>query len=187
MAAILVVEDRPINRRFVATLLRDRGYRLLEASDGDEAFGIIWSEKPDLVLVDILAPGTDGSQFVSELRADPRSRRLPVVFRAPSYLEPEASDLARALGVPCIEKPCSPEVLVAAVGAALSGPPGEINPDQGSIDRILRQIARKVQAQLADLERLNAHLDSGIAQRNARLEIVRSALDQEIRKRLWAE
>lgn len=187
MAAILVVEDRPINRRFVATLLRDQGHRVLEASDGDEAFELIRAESPDLILIDVLTPGTDGCQFVSNWLADPCLRQLRVVFRASFFLETEARELAGAFGAAFVEKPCSPEALCEGVSAALSAPPARPEPAQGSADRLLRQIARKVQGQLADLESLNAHLASGISQRNARLEVARSALDQEIKKRLWAE
>lgn len=49
MATILVVEERPVNRRFVVTLLQDRGHRLLEAADSEGALRIVRTEKPDLV------------------------------------------------------------------------------------------------------------------------------------------
>jgi len=46
VATILVVEDRPVNLRFVATLLRDRGHRLLEARSGEEALRVVSAESP---------------------------------------------------------------------------------------------------------------------------------------------
>src|SRR2546429_197062 len=60
MATILVVEERPVNRRFVVTLLQDRGHRLLEAADSEGALRVVRAEKPDLVLVDVLAPRAAG-------------------------------------------------------------------------------------------------------------------------------
>jgi len=73
VATILIVEDRPVNLRFVATLLRDRGHRLLEARSGVEALQIVRTERPDVVIIDILTSGMDGCQFVLNLRSEPNS------------------------------------------------------------------------------------------------------------------
>ncbi len=190
MATILTIEDRPVNLRFVATLLRDRGHRLLEACDGEEALRIARAEKPDLVIIDVLTSGMDGCQFVLNLRQEPDSVQPRVVFRAAAYIAAEAEALASSFGAFFVAKPVNPENLLAVVDAALSAPsspPVEPHSEHQSIDSFLRPIARKLHRHTANLERLNAQLDRGVAERDAQLEVVRAALDQEIKKRLWAE
>lgn len=190
MATILIVEERPVNRRFVVTLLQDHGHRVLEATDSEGALRIVRAEKPDLVLIDVLAPSMDGCQFVLNLRSEPGLVQPRVVFRAAAYVEAEARALASAFGASFAAKPADPEKLLAVVDAALAGPPpppGEPHPKPLSIDNLLRPIARKIHRHTAILERQNAELDRGITDRDAQLEVARTALDQEIRKRLWAE
>jgi len=63
----------------------------------------------------------------------------------------------------------------------------EPHSERKSIDSFLRPIARKLHRHTANLERMNAQLDRGVAERDAQLEVVRAALNQEIKKRLWAE
>src|SRR5712691_10312556 len=171
MATILVVEERPVNRRFVVTLLQDRGHRLLEAADSEGALRIVRTEKPDLVLVDVLAPSMDGCQFVLDLRSGPDLVQPRAVFRAAAYIEAEARARPSAFGA-----------LFAATPAD-----SEPHPERRSIDSLLRPIARKVHQHAAILEKQNAEMDHGITERDAQLEVARAALDQEIRKRLLAE
>ena len=190
MATILIVEDRPINRRFVASFLEARGHRVLGASDGEAALRIVRAERPDLVIIDILTSVMDGCQFVVTLRSDPELVQPRVVFRSAGYIEVEAEALANAFGASFVAKPAGPQELLAVVDAALSGPhppPGEPRPEYRSIDTFLRPMARKLHRYIAKLERLNADQDRGIAERDAQLEVTRAALDREIEKRLLAE
>lgn len=190
MADILIIEDSPINRSFLRTLLQGHGHRVWDSSDDEEALGIIRAGKPDVVFIDVLAPGFDGCEFVTKMRADPGPVPPRVVFRAAACIETEARTLANAFGAFFVAKPVNPEALLAVVNAAISGrPPAQADRglEPGCSDALLRLIARKLQGYAADLERLNAHLDRGIVERNERLEMARSALDHEIRKRLWAE
>ena len=188
MTTILVVEGRPINRRFLVTLLQERGHRLLQAADGQAALAIVRAENPDLVIIELLSPDMDACQFVTKLAAEPLSVLPRFVFRAAAYVEAEARAMARACGASFLVRPASPEALLAAVSEALGTPRPE-NPrcEPGFIEDHLRLIAGKLQSHAEDLERLNAQLDRRVTERDARLEIVRSALDQEIKKRLWAE
>src|SRR5437660_12844534 len=95
-----------------------------------------------------------------------------------------------SLVTPINSKLVAPETLLSVIDAALSGPsalPMEAHSQDKSIDSFLRPIARKLHRHTVNLERLNAQLGRGIAQRDAHLEVARAALDQEIKKRLWAE
>jgi diguanylate cyclase (GGDEF)-like protein len=188
MASILVVEDRPINRRFLATLLEERGHRVFQASDGEEALKVVRAENPDVVIIELLTPSTDACRFAATLEADPVMIQPRLVFRAPVYLDAEARSVAEAFGASFLVRPANPEALLEVVSAALAAPRSErAHADPELVEECLRRIAGKLQNHAENLDRLNAQLDRRIGERDARLEIVRAALDQEIKKRLWAE
>ena len=60
MARILIVEDGPIDRKFLATLLRSEGYDVVETSNGEEALRLLIQTRADLVISDIVMPTVDG-------------------------------------------------------------------------------------------------------------------------------
>ncbi len=78
-ARILIVDDNEINRRILAGMLRKERYTLLSAADGEQALAMACGERPDLILLDIMMPGKDGYQVCGELKADPRTERVPVI------------------------------------------------------------------------------------------------------------
>jgi two-component system KDP operon response regulator KdpE len=65
---ILVVDDEPAQLRLVNQVLSNNGYKVLQASNGQESLRIVFEEKPDLVLLDVMMPGIDGWQTCSCLR-----------------------------------------------------------------------------------------------------------------------
>ncbi len=77
MATILIVDDLSTNRKFLVTLLRHHGHRLLEAADGREALAAVQAERPDLVITDVLMPVMDGYEFVRQLRLNPAPAGFP--------------------------------------------------------------------------------------------------------------
>ena len=77
MANILIAEDRPVDRLFLATLLRYQGHGILEASDGAEALALVQSNRPHLVISDVLMPTME----VSIVRQMPSAvAATPVIF-----------------------------------------------------------------------------------------------------------
>ncbi|HYE37852.1 EAL domain-containing protein [Methylocaldum sp.] len=123
MAKILIVDDRPLNREFLVTLLGYGDHRLLEASDGAEALEIIRAEHPDLVITDILMPAIDGYELVNQLRADPALAKTRVIFYTATYRAPEARALAESCGVSAVlAKPSSPEEILGVVQGVLGLP-----------------------------------------------------------------
>jgi DNA-binding response OmpR family regulator len=77
VTTVLVVDDEPIVREVVVRYLRSEGYRTLEAADGDVACELVERERPDLVVLDLMLPGTDGLAVCRWIRA--RSE-LPVIM-----------------------------------------------------------------------------------------------------------
>lgn len=120
MATILVVDDRPINRQFLVTLLGYAGHRLLEAADGTQALDIARNERPDLVITDILMPRMDGYDLAQHLQADPALASTPLIFYTATYRLNEAHTLARLAGVTqVLSKPSKPGVILDTVAAVL--------------------------------------------------------------------
>ncbi|MEJ6023129.1 response regulator [Ramlibacter sp. PS4R-6] len=76
---ILVVEDTPANMKFVTMLLRSAGHQVLQARTGEEGIALAREHGPQLVLMDMNLPGMDGLQATRILKADVRTRGIPVV------------------------------------------------------------------------------------------------------------
>lgn len=121
MATILVVDDRPVNRELLVTLLGYSGHRLLEAADGIAALALARAERPDLIIADIVMPTMDGYELARQVRADPFITATQIVFYTSSYVVAETRQLAEACGVSyIITKPAEPEIILEIVNAALN-------------------------------------------------------------------
>ena len=156
MSTILIVDDQPVNRQMLSTLLGYHGHRIVEAADGAEALGVARREHPALVISDIVMPTMDGYEFVRQLRRDGRFTRLPVVFYTANYFEREARGLAAACGVRhVLTKPAEPEVILQTVRDALAmGPPTVSAPpvDAGFDREHVRLMTDKLSAKVDELE-----------------------------------
>ena len=162
MATILIVDDRPVNRDYLVTLLGYGPHRLLQAADGAEALAVARAERPDLVIADILMPTMDGYEFVRQLRTDPLGARVPVIFYTAHYHEREARNLARACGVTdVLIKPSEPDVILATVNAALgvARQPAPAPPVNEFDREHLRVLTDKLSQKVDELRRTNARLN----------------------------
>ena len=77
---ILVVDDSPTERFFLADLLAKRGYTVITAENGDEAYAKTKAEPPNLVIMDVAMPGQSGYQVTRALARDPDTQAIPVVI-----------------------------------------------------------------------------------------------------------
>ncbi len=116
VTTVLVVDDEPIVREVVVRYLRREGYRTLEAGDGDAAKLLVDSERPDLVVLDLMLPGTDGLAVCRWIRS--RSD-LPVIM-----LTARGEEADRIVGLELgaddyVTKPFSPRELAARVRTVL--------------------------------------------------------------------
>ena len=126
MPTVLVVDDRVVNREFLATLLGYAGFEVATAADGAEALEVVRARRPALVITDVLMPTMDGFEFVTRLHADPDPgiSGVPIIFYTATYRLTEARELARACGVArVISKPSEPEEILAAVAEVLGTQP----------------------------------------------------------------
>jgi len=168
MATILVVDDTAGNRDVLTCLLKHRGHRMLEASDGVDALITARAERPDLVIADILMPTMDGFELVRRLRLEPEIAATPVVFYTANYHRDEARALAESCGVRhLLTKPEQPEVILDTVARALRGdtaapPPLEEEAFEREHLRLLTdQLARKAGELESANEKLQALVDLG--------------------------
>ena len=76
---ILVVDDSVLNLEFVEEALQAHGYEVLRAPDGLAALDAVRRHRPDLILLDIRMPEMDGQELARRLKADPATRRIPLV------------------------------------------------------------------------------------------------------------
>jgi adenylate cyclase len=79
-AKILVVDDVAMNVKLLADLLTVKGYATVTAASGAEALAKLASERPDMVLLDVMMPGMSGYEVCQAIRADPAHAMLPVVL-----------------------------------------------------------------------------------------------------------
>lgn len=115
MAAVLVVEDHPINMKLATDLLTFNGFQVLQARDGETALQLLATQIPSLVLLDIGLPGLDGLEVFRRIKADPRLAGVPVVALTASAMKEEEQRI-RALGVTdYLAKPFDVRVFVALV------------------------------------------------------------------------
>jgi len=116
VATVLVVDDEPIVREVVVRYLEREGYATLEADDGEDARSLVERESPDLVVLDVMLPGTDGLELCRWIRA--RSE-LPVIM-----LTARGEEADRIVGLELgaddyVTKPFSPRELAARVRTVL--------------------------------------------------------------------
>jgi CheY-like chemotaxis protein len=96
--AVLVIDDHPVAREPLATLLRYEGYDAICAGNGVEALESMKLSRPDLILLDVLMPKMNGLDFLEHVRADERVRDIPVIALTGS-MDPKQIDRLHALGV----------------------------------------------------------------------------------------
>ena len=116
---ILVVEDEPAILELLRINLADAGYDVRGAGDAETAHALLKDALPDLVLLDWMLPGQSGLAFAKELRADPRTKDLPVIM-----LTARTDEADRVAGLEAwvddyVTKPFSPRELKARIKAVL--------------------------------------------------------------------
>lgn len=116
---ILVVDDEAANLQVLKQILQE-DYRLFFAKDGIKAFELAISEKPNLILLDVMMPGMTGHETCRKLRIEPSTSRIPVIFVTAMAEEEDEADGFEAGAVDYITKPVSPAIVKARVKTHLS-------------------------------------------------------------------
>jgi len=116
---VLVADDNGVVRDLIAFRLERSGYRVVAASDGEEALRIAREEVPDLAILDVMMPNLTGVEVTERLRADDATSQIPVILLTARVQE---VDIARGFDAGAddyIRKPFNPQELRARVQAIL--------------------------------------------------------------------
>ncbi|MCK5317267.1 MAG: response regulator [Anaerolineales bacterium] len=148
---ILIVEDIPHILELLEVTLKFKGYEVITARNGDEALNTLLSEKPALILTDILMPKLDGYALAQEVRSNPETSDIPIIFVSATFITPEDKEFAMSLGaVRFLEKPIEASELLLTVAEVLTGEkPAQPKPlpDQafkkGYSDRLKEKLLQK--------------------------------------------
>jgi len=121
---ILIVEDIPYLLELLQVTLKYKGYTVITARDGDEALSIMETDRPALILTDVLMPKLDGFAFAQRVRSNPKTQDIPIIFVSATYISPEDKEFALSLGaVRFLEKPVEAEELLLTVAEVLNREP----------------------------------------------------------------
>ena len=109
---ILICDDEPSLRELMRLSLETgAGYSFVEAGDGSEAIETLESARPDLILLDVMMPGTNGIAVLEHLRADPELSDIPVIVVS-AFASPVDRQRAFEAGATrFVKKPFDPEAL----------------------------------------------------------------------------
>ena len=153
-ARILAVDDQPHNLRLLVDLLNARGYEVVTAASGAEALEKIGSERPDLVLLDVIMPNMSGYEVCKKIRENPATGVLPVVMI--TALDP-AEERVKGLEAGAddfLSKPINQPELLARVRSLLR----------------IKQLYDTVQEQKAQLGELNRTLEQRVLEQVGQLD-----------------
>ena len=119
MQTILVADDDPDIQALVVLRLERSGYRVLRASDGQEALELALRERPDLAVLDITMPKLDGREVTRSLRANAETAELPVILLTARVQEGDVTVGLDSGATDYVKKPFSPQELDARVSSLL--------------------------------------------------------------------
>ncbi|TVP59989.1 MAG: phosphate regulon transcriptional regulatory protein PhoB [Halomonadaceae bacterium] len=127
---ILIVDDEPAIREMIAVALEMAGYRYLEAEDALQAHALIVDERPDLILLDWMLPGTSGIELARRLKREESTAEIPIIMLTAKVEEDNRIQGLETGADDYITKPFSPRELVARLKAVLrrASPPGLESP-----------------------------------------------------------
>ena len=116
---LLIVEDEADIRELISFNLEMSGYEVIKAADGEEGMTLARRQQPDLIVLDIMLPGTDGLKVCRQLRSEAATRKTPIMMLTARGEEDDQITGFEAGADDYITKPFSPRVLVARVKALL--------------------------------------------------------------------
>lgn len=120
---VLIVDDFADNREMYSQFLEFSGFCVAEAQNGHEALEKAFELTPDLIVMDLSLPGLDGWEATRRLKADERTRTIPVIALTGHALAGHSKGAIDAGCDAFITKPCLPERLLEEITAMLKGRP----------------------------------------------------------------
>lgn len=116
---VLVVEDEGDVSEILSYSLRREGFRVLTASEAAEGLAVAQSERPDVVLLDVMMPGITGWEMLERMKADEATRKIPVIMVTVLEEPTSAGRAAEGDAAGYIRKPFKPEEVVRTIRSVL--------------------------------------------------------------------
>ena len=184
---LLIVDDTPENLGSVVDTLGERGFHVLIARDASEAIARARHCLPDLVLLDVDMGGITGFETCRRLKADARTRDIPVIFMTVADGAREMLEGFNAGGADYVTKPVRVDELTARMEVHLTM--REMQKALVEQNRQLQQEVRARQQAEIELSRIRAELELRVAQRTSELALANDVLraEIEVRQRAQAE
>jgi two-component system, cell cycle response regulator DivK len=117
---VLVVDDFQDNREMYAEYLLFSGFRVIQAANGKEALDQAFANRPDIIIMDLSLPVMDGWEATRRLKADGRTKAIPVVALTGHAMQGHSKGAMEAGCDSFVAKPCLPDQLVAEIRKMLS-------------------------------------------------------------------
>lgn len=159
-STLLIVDDNPTNIKLLYELLKDQGFRILVAKDGQSAIEKLEVANPDLVLLDVMMPGIDGFTTCQIIKSKPEYKDLPIIFMT-ALSENENKVKGLSLGaVDYITKPFQPDELLARINLHLK----------------LSHLTKELEEKNTHLYEMNELLEQKVEERTAALQKAQTQL-----------
>ena len=184
MKKILIVDDNPQDLSLLQTLLNKHGYGVTAAANGAEALEKARSERPDMIITDILMPIMDGFTLFREWKRDDRLKDVPFVFFTATYTDPTDEKFALGLGAErFIVKPQDQQVLLGIIEDVFSEhkagrlvAPCEPQGDEAvSLREYNEVLIRKLEDKMVQIEGAKRRLELEVAERMRIEEALRAS------------
>jgi twitching motility two-component system response regulator PilH len=114
---ILIIDDSATDRQFLLEVLSKQGYQCVTAQNGDEGIAKSKTEQPDLILMDIIMPGTDGFKATRAITRDEATKHIPVIVCTSKKLDTDRVWGMRQGAKDYIVKPVDAKDLLAKIAA----------------------------------------------------------------------
>ena len=131
MAKILVAEDDALTAQLVSFKLKQQGFTVLSASDGETALALALAERPEVILLDCMMPVMDGFAVLRRIKESPELKTTPVIMLTFRSKETDIINALELGAADYIVKPFSPAELMARIRKVL--PPRGLVPGEESV------------------------------------------------------
>jgi len=190
---VLIVDDDPANISLLTKLLEMSGYGTYSALNGEQALRVAAENNPDLILLDVMMPGADGYETCADLKTNPKTKNIPVIFISGTGNERKGLQLG---AVDYIRKPFSTAIIKARVQNHL-----ELKQYRDYLESLVKERTHeielaneKLQNEISvrkqaedDLKNYQDQLEELVEQRTTELITANTRLQEEIQERRQAE
>lgn len=121
MAHIVIIDDSPTDVKVLTTLLEKAGHKVSSANSAESGIALVRTQKPDLVLMDVIMPGINGFQATRTLTRDPDTASIPIIIITTKSMETDRVWGLRQGARAFLTKPVSGEDFLASITKHLNG------------------------------------------------------------------